>query len=128
MGSFEWLGIDLKLTNGDLTFGDDGDLAIHTNPVDSFVAALQHKAQIAANRVFDTGNPAISVRAGVFALQSDPRVKDVKHVKTRWDYESTDPDNKLQNFQRLVVVLDLTLANNEVLANFVLPLSYQGET
>lgn len=125
---YEWLGYDLKLVDGDLAFGDNGDLLVHTNPVESFVALLQHKANVAGNLVLDTRNPARAMRAAVRAIEADPRVQSVRVNQIDWDdLYPDDLTNPTKNYRVLVATCNIQLVSGDLLNNFVLPISFEAE-
>lgn len=125
---YEWLGYDIKLVDGDLSFGTNGDLLIHTNPVESFVALLQYRANVAGNAVLDTRNPAKAMRAALAAIETDPRVQRVVTKKIDWDdLYPNDPTSDTKNYRVLVATVTIQLVTGDVMDNFVLPISFEAE-
>lgn len=124
---WDYLGRDIRLVDGDLAFGGDGDLLAHAEPVISFGEVLRYKSQVAASLVPDSipSRIHIAIRAAINAILDDPRVKSVKIMGGDWRVVNDGVEPPVTDTKFYVANVSVGLTSGDTIENLVLPVRFE---
>lgn len=127
--NWAWLGLDIRLVNGDLEFGPDGDFLLHDQPIESFADCMKYVSQVAGNLSPSAQPYKIHnvIKAGVNAIAADPRVKSVKILGGEWRVVDDTVRPTQIDTRFYVVRVKIVLISGDVINNLVLPVRNSAE-